>query len=282
MKRSISIRVGQGSQSHNSRLFTAENVDADRTEFNIEYSNENIKSVYHELFDDALENYNAKQKRSDRKIDNYYEKIRIGKQEKLFHEVIVQVGDKDNMTSKSDNGLRAKEILNEYMEGFQERNPNLRVFSAHLHMDEATPHLHIDFIPFMENSKRGLEKRVSLKQALATQGFKGTGRSDTEWNQWVQSEKEILSNVMEKHGIEWEHLGIHEEHLSVLDYKKQERAIEVKVLEGKKTTLEKQITSMENIIENMETDVDQLVYDIDKSLPEAAALESAKSYREKK
>ena len=112
----------------------------------------------------------------------------------------------------------------------QERNPNLKVFSAHLHIDEATPHLHIDFVPFTTGSKRGLDTRVSLKQALAAQGFKGGTRRDTEWNQWVSAEKSALAFVMERHGIEWEHKGTHEKHLSVLDYKKQERAAELEKL----------------------------------------------------
>jgi len=64
-------------------------------------------------------------------------------------------------------------------------DPNLRVFSAHMHLDEATPHLHIDFVPFTTGSKRGLETRVSLKKALAAMGFTGGTRSETEWNQWV-------------------------------------------------------------------------------------------------
>lgn len=128
------------------------------------------------------------------------------------------------MSAESENGQLARQILYEYYRGFQERNPNLKVFSAHLHMDEATPHLHIDFLPFTTGSKRGLDTRVSLKQALATQGFKGGTRGDTEWNQWVSAEKSALAFVMERHGIEWEHKGTHEKHLSVLDYKKQERA----------------------------------------------------------
>lgn len=123
------------------------------------------------------------------------------------------------MGAESENGQLAKQVLDEYFRGFQERNPQLRVFSAHLHMDEATPHIHIDFVPFTTGSKRGLETRVSLKQALAAQGFKGGTRSDTEWNQWVQSEKEQLAAVMERYGIEWEHKGTHEKHLSVLEYK---------------------------------------------------------------
>ena len=222
MQRTISAMVGKGSVNHNSRKFKAENVDGSRTHLNIDYCNEPIKKIYHELFDDALKRYNEKQTRADRKIANYYEKIRNSKQEKLFHELILQIGDKENMSAKSENGELARQILDEYFRGFQERNPNLKVFSAHLHADEATPHLHIDFVPFTTGSKRGLDTRVSLKQALGTQGFKGGTRGDTEWSQWVQSEKEQLAAVMERYGIEWEHKGTHEKHLSVLDYKKQE------------------------------------------------------------
>ena len=135
------------------------------------------------MFDEALERYNAKQIRSDRKIKDYYEKIRSSKQEKPFHEIILQVGGKGNMNADTENGELAKQILDEYYQGFQERNPQLRVFSAHLHMDEATPHLHIDFVPFTTGSKRGLDTRVSLKQALATQGFKGGSRAKIEQKQ---------------------------------------------------------------------------------------------------
>ena len=115
----------------------------------------------------------------------YYKKIsQESKQEKPFTEIIIQIGDKDNMGAETENGQLAKKILDEYIQGFQDRNPNLYVFSAHLHMDEATPHLHIDFVPFTTGSKRGLDTRVSMKGALKQQGFNGTGRSDTELNQW--------------------------------------------------------------------------------------------------
>ena len=240
LKRTISVMLGKGSVNHNSRKFKAENIDAERTSQNITYCNEPIKQVYHNLFDDALERYNAKQKRSDRRIDNYYEKIRTGRQEKLFHEVILQIGNKDNMAAASEDGQLAAKVLDEYMQDFQERNPNMRVFSAHLHRDEATPHLHIDFVPFATNSKRGLDTRVSLKQALAEQGFAGGARGDTEWSQWVRSEKEQLSQVMERHDIEWEQLGTHDEHLSVMNYKKEQRAQEVKELEKSIVKMQKQ------------------------------------------
>ena len=226
--------TGKGSLNHNSRKFHAKNTNPNRTHWNVEYCNEDIKDVYHELFDEALKRYNDKQTRKDRKIDDYYEKIRSGKQEKLFHEVILQIGDKDNMGSETMEGQLAAKILDEYMKGFQERNPTLRVFAAHLHLDEATPHLHIDFIPYVTGSKRGLDTRVSLKQALSSLGFKGGSRSETELNQWVQSEKEKLAMVMRENEIEWDQKGTHEEHLDVYNFKKKERKKEVQELEQKK------------------------------------------------
>lgn len=232
MERTISGMMGKGSISHNSRKFSALNVDKERTKDNVVYRNENIKQVYYELFDRALERYNEKQTRSDRKIDNYYEKIRTGKQEKLFYEAIFQMGNKDDTNARTENGLLAKEILDKFARGFSERNPYLRVFSAHLHMDEETPHLHIDFIPFIRDSKRGLDTRVSLKGALERQGFKGGSRGSTEWNQWMEAEKKELSKVMERYGVKWKQLGTHNKHLSVLDYVKQERTKEVASLEN--------------------------------------------------
>ena len=231
MKRTISFMTGKGSVNHNSRKFHAKNTDSERSCLNVEYCNENVKDVYHELFDEALAWYNEKQTRSDRRIDDYYEKIRSGKQEKPFHEIILQIGDKDNMGAKTENGQLAAKVLDKYMWGFQRRNPTLRVFSAYLHMDEATPHLHIDFVPYTTGSKRGLDTRVSLKQALSALGFKGGTRRETELNQWVAYEKEQLAAVMLEHGIEWEKKGTHEKHLSVLDFEKKERAKEVAELE---------------------------------------------------
>ena len=262
LKRTISFMTGKGSLNHNSRKFHAKNTDPKRTHWNVEYCNEDIKDVYHELFDEALKRYNDKQTRKDRKIDDYYEKIRSGKQEKLFHEVIIQIGDKDNMGSETVEGQLAAKVLDEYMKGFQERNPTLRVFAAHLHLDEATPHLHIDFIPYVTGSKRGLDTRVSLKQALSVLGFKGGTRMETELNQWVAAEKEQLASIMLEHGIEWEQKGTHERHLSLLDFEKQERAKEVAALEEQKADLEEHNATMQEVnekwldyLKNMEQDI---------------------------
>ena len=249
LKRTISFMTGKGSVNHNSRKFHAKNTDPQRSHWNVEYCNQDIREVYHELFDGALERYNAKQTRKDRKIEDYYEKIRSGKQEKPFHEIILQIGNKDDMGAKTAEGQMAAKILDEYMKGFQERNPTLRVFSAHLHMDEATPHLHIDFVPYITGSKRGLDTRVSLKQALSALGFKGGTRMETELNQWVTAEKQQLGSIMLEHGIEWEQKGTHEKHLSLLDFEKQERAKEVAALETQKAELEEHNANMQEVNE---------------------------------
>lgn len=288
MQRTISAMVGKGSVNHNSRKFKAENVDAERSYLNADYCNESIKKVYHELFDEALARYNAKQTRADRKIENYYEKIRSSKQEKPFHELILQIGDKENMGAESENGQLARQVLDEYYRGFQERNPQLRVFSAHLHLDEATPHLHIDFVPFTTGSKRGLDTRVSLKQALAAQGFKGGSRGDTEWSQWVLSEKEQLAAVMERYGIEWEQKGTHEKHLSVLDYKKQQRTEEIERLESKITDKQTEFETLSKRIENFDkgtTALSQMQNALENApeyqLSEPQGFMTAKSYKSK-
>ena len=262
MKRTISFMTGKGSVNHNSRKFYAKNTDPERSHLNVEYCNENIKDVYHELFDQALTRYNEKQTRNDRRIDDYYEKIRSGKQEKPFHEIILQIGDRETMGAETEEGRLAAKILDEYMQGFQRRNPTLRVFSAHLHMDEATSHLHIDFVPYTTGSKRGLDTRVSLKQALMVLGFKGGTRQETELNQWVRAEKQQLAAIMLEHGIEWEQKGTHEKHLSLLDFEKKERAKEVSMLEKQKSELEEHNAIMQEVNEKYLDQLERFEKDI--------------------
>ena len=229
--------IGAGSLAHNRRAFVAENVDRERVHLNIKYCDENLKTVYHELFDQAVERYNEG-KRNDRKITDYYEKIRQGKQEKLFHEVIFQIGNSKDMGVGTEEGELAVKVLDEYMKDFQKRNPTLRVFNCYLHLDEATPHLHIDFVPYVSNWKgKGMDTRVSLKQAMKSLGFEGGSKRDTELNQWINHEKEVLAEVMERNGIEWEKKGTHEKHLNVYEFKKKERIKEVQELEQEKEYL---------------------------------------------
>lgn len=288
MKKTISIMVGEGSLDHNRRKFIAENVDATRTPNNVVYCDENIRNVYHELFDEALRKYNAKQKRSDRCIKDYYEKIRTGHQEKPFTELIVQVGNSKDSNATEMDGEIVKAVLDEYFRDFRKRNPNLRVIGAYLHMDEATPHLHIDFIPFTTGSKRGLETRVSMKKALEAQGFTGGTREETEAAQWAHSEKNVLAAVMERHGIEWEMLGTSENHLTVLNYKKKMRMQELEVLEEKVAQKTDELKSASLRIKNYEkgeVDIQNLEERLNNApeyqLPEPSAMMSARSYKTK-
>lgn len=288
--------------AHNGRIFHAKNTDPERSHLNRCYCNEKIKTVYEELFGEALKKYNAKQTRSDRRIENYYEKIRSGKQEKPFHELILQIGNCNDTNAQSDIGKEAAEILDEYMQTFGERNPHLRVFGAYLHMDEATPHLHIDFVPFTTGSKRGLETRVSLKSALADQGITGGTKADTEWNRFVNHEKEQLAMIMERHGITWKKLGTHEKHLSVLDYEKKVRTQEVaeltenvaslqedkadlamKITQAKeeKKKLTEDVERLDSMAKEVQTEIHQYYNDPEWRTPEPKALMSAKSYKEK-
>ena len=254
----------------------------------MEYCHENIKAIYHELFDEALVCYNEKQTRSDRRIDNYYEKICSSKQEKPFHEIILQIGNKNDMGAKTRNGQLAAKILDEYMQDFQWLNPALKVFSAHLHMDEAAPHLHIDFIPYTTGSKRGLETRVSLKKALAELGFKGGTRSETERNQWIAAGQETEQIWKEGKAIRQEVSELSatnlllKEQTETLAEDKEKLLSENEKLEKQQKKLQQELNKMVQSKEVMERNIHAYDEDVKWQLAEPGALMSAKNYRDKK
>lgn len=232
-QKSISGIIGKGSIRHNNREFSAKNIDQNHTKDNIILCKENIQDAYHKLFDEALAEYNAKQKRKDRCIKDYYEHIRTSKQEKPFYEVIFQIGNKDDTAIGTEDGEQAAVILNEFYEKLQASNPHIHIFNAVIHMDEATPHLHIDFIPIATKSKRGLSTRNSLSKALEQQGFKSEGKFNTAAKLWIDNEKERLAQCMAEYNIEHEVKGIHRHNLSVEEFKLQERMKEVTEMESK-------------------------------------------------
>lgn len=182
----VSFVKGKGNVNHNNRKFITSNVDRSKIEDNMIYVQKDLKKFYKEIFQEAVDEYNANQTRSDRKIESYYDKIFKSKQEKLFYEVVVQVGDKD-FTDKDG----ASRVLNDYMLDFERRNPNLKVFNAVMHVDEQTPHLHIDFVPVAEGYKRGLTRRNSLSKALGGQMV-----------DWYKKEREYIKTLAEFRGIE--------------------------------------------------------------------------------
>lgn len=256
MERTISFMNGKGSIGHNTRSFIADNVDASRTKNNITLIHEDIKQVYHKLFDKALKEYNAKQKRKDRQIKSYYEKISRSKQEKLFYEVIVQIGNKDDTGVGSSAAEVATWVLKDYAKMFQLCNPQLYVIGAYIHLDEETPHLHLNFVPWVSGCKRGLETKTGLKAALAIRGFASEGKGNTEWKQWSGAEKDDIALIMRRYGIDWKKKNMHNQHLSVLDYKKQERAKEVTALEEELEGAQVVLELKEERIEFLEKEIE--------------------------
>ena len=272
MERTISFMNGKGSIGHNTRSFIADNVDASRTKNNITLIHEDIKQVYHKLFDKALDKYNAKQKRKDRQIKSYYEKISRSKQEKLFYEVIVQIGNKDDTGVGSSAAEVATWVLKDYVKMFQLRNPQLYVIGAYIHLDEETPHLHLNFVPWVSGCKRGLETKTSLKAALATRGFASEGKGKTEWKQWAEAEKDDIALIMRRYGIDWKKKNMHNPHLSVLDYKKQERVKEVAALEEELEGAQVILELKEERIESLEKEIENKRVSIRKEQSEAQKM----------
>ena len=253
----ISGMTGQGSIRHNNRSFTAANVDRSRTGQNVTFCNEDLKQVYHEVFDEALAAYNAKKKKTRDKIPDYYEHIRQSKQEKLFHEAIFQIGNLNDCGCGSPGGERAAAALKEFAESFQERNPHLRVFNMVLHMDEATPHLHVDFIPVATEQSRGLSTRVSMKQALKQQGFVSLGRKQTEWNAWMEREKAALTEIAQAHEFEIISLGGGRPHMDLPEYRAAAQRLEavqeqVTAAEHDMAELEKQRKALQGTVRRLQ------------------------------
>ena len=253
----ISGMTGAGSIRHNNRSFSAANVDRSRTEQNIVFCNEDLKQVYHMVFDEALAAYNAKKTKTRDKIPDYYEHIRQSKQEKLFHEAIFQIGNMSDCGCGTPDGERAAAALKDFAESFAERNPHLRVFNMVLHMDEATPHLHVDFIPVATEQSRGLSTRVSMKQALKQQGFVSLGRKQTEWNAWMEREKAALTEIAQAHEFEIISLGGGRPHMDLPEYRAAAQRLEavqeqVTAAEHDMAELEKQRKALQGTVRRLQ------------------------------
>ena len=266
--------TGRGSIRHNNRSFSAANVDRSRSEQNITFCNDDLKQVYHELFDEALAAYNAKKKKTRDKIPDYYEHIRQSKQEKLFHEAIFQIGNMEDCGCGSPGGERAAAALKEFAESFQERNPHLRVFNMVLHMDEATPHLHVDFVPVATGQSRGLSTRVSMKQALKQQGFESLGRKQTEWKAWMEREKVSLGEIAQVHDFEIISLGGGRPHMDLPEYRAAAQRLEavqeqVAAAEQDIATLEKQKKALQGNV--------KLLKAVEKVKPDLEAIQPEKT-----
>lgn len=251
---SLSVRVDAGVIGHNNRDFIAKNVNKDKVADNITYVKKDLKEVYQETFGKALEEYNAKQKRSDRVIKDYYEHIKNSNQEKLFYEAVIQFGNIDNSAVGTEGGEVAKKMLDDYMKSFEKRNPNLIVFNAVMHLDEATPHLHISFVPVAHNQNRGLATRVSLKKAMEEMDVTAKTKKLTERQQWAESEKKIMKEIAKKYGLGIERKNISRPHMLVDEYKSAQdnlKATQKKITElYKKSNIEPSVKKTEEKIKS--------------------------------
>mgnify|MGYP000814630411 FL=1 len=202
----ISFGQGKGSIAHNNREFVADNVDVFRTPDNITFVCQPIGEAYDLLFKESTERYNAKQKRNDRKVhDSYYEHLfgvkpcntvrTASDKRKSFYEDVVQIGKMEDSGYGTEDFQLMADCLEEYMKEFQNRNPNFYVFNAVLHMDEETPHLHIDYIP-VGHYKRGQDIQNGIAQALKEMGY-GTGKQAIA--RWRVAEVEVLNKICLEH-----------------------------------------------------------------------------------
>lgn len=194
------------------------------------------KKAYKEVFEKSVIEYNNKQKRNDRKITDYYQKIRQDKKKHLLYEMICGVYE-DNITPEL-----SHDILYDYAKGFQERHPNLYVTGIYFHADEEgkAPHIHIDYFPVAE-MKKGMALKNSLVKALEQEGFmSGKKYNDTAQIKFEHSENAILENICNKYGFEVEHpqVNMKVEHLDTAVYKKKK---EIESLEIEKLDLQDEV-----------------------------------------
>lgn len=236
---SVSFRQDAGSIEHNNRIFVADNVDGSRSPDNIVYVQKDLRELYHELFDDALTEYNSAQTRKDRMIENYYEHIKRGKKEKLFQEVVVTFGNSETCGVGSENWQTAIDLLDEYMREFEKRNPNLKVFNAVMHLDEACPHLHIDFVPVCYNQSQGLKTRVSMKRAIQQMlGITTSKKKECEAVLWCNAERDVMTKILNAHQINRQIVGAYHEHLPLKEYR--QHAQNIKAINQRIKTLTEQ------------------------------------------
>ncbi|MDE6679153.1 MAG: plasmid recombination protein [Ruminococcus sp.] len=251
---------------HNTREFVSANVDKNRIQDNIVIVNQTVQEAYENLFGEPLREYNDKQKRKDRKIDNYYthlfgdvpesrqDEIQTNKNNQhSFWENILQVGDKDSagILTNPKNARIATECLKEYIEGFQERNPYLYVFSAIIHLDEQTPHAHLDYIPFAEGYKKGLSRQLSIAKALELMGY--SKNCDEAIRDFTANERKIFREICEQHGLEIER----EEKGRGISFTPQQMRDGISKLYSELTETEKKLQETEKSLQEKQTSLQE-------------------------
>lgn len=212
--------AAKGNFNHNRRTNSKvpENVDSTRTAFNKILIDKDIRQVYKEVFGEALAEYNANQvakKHPERQKKDYYSSICHDKKTEPFREAVVQIGNKDKQIPR----WESNEILQKFLKKFQENNPQLVVVGAYIHNDEATPHMHIDYVPVATYSK-GLKTRVSNDKALNQMGYKT-------WNDWKDSQMACLENLVREKGYDREYMNNSNRHIADVEkFKRIQKEVE--------------------------------------------------------
>lgn len=270
----ISMPQGRGSLKHNIRDYTQEeksvhtNIDFNKTNQNIIFVHRNIKDAYEEIFGDAVREYNAKQKRNDRKIkdDDYLSKIKTSKNgEHIFYEDVLQWGAQQDFYDR-ETREKAKKALTKYIETFEERNPNLKLIGAYIHMDEASPHLHFDYIPVATGYKTGLAVRNSLSKAMEQMGYvveNGASKKNNQTMLWKEHEREYFASLCEEAGLEVEpEKTWGRANLSVEEYKEAKMEMDDRILElaEENLNIKKQEADKKakSIVENANTQAEEI------------------------
>lgn len=271
-----SIAKGRGYLNHNDRTIKQVNNRSWKPELsnqNIVYVNEPIQNVYHELFDSALDKYNAKIKQSknpQRVIKDYYEHISRSKQEKPFYEFIVAFGNVNDKNTEIYPVLQ--QCLDEYNRDFQSRNPNFYVFQQITHRDEVgIDHTHMDIVPVCSGNTRGLETKNSFSGVLKQMGFTGKNA----FLDWRRSEEKVMAEILERHGLEFERGDGRQEHLNVRQYQEYKHYEEQTIQELKNLENLKQIST------NVHQNIDQLNASKQTLLNEINSLEVRKNRLQK-
>ncbi len=276
---SISMPQGRGNRQHNLRNYgegkLPSNVDASRTEQNIVWKDETTAHAYHRIFDDAVSEYNAKQKRKDRQIKDYRTHVLNSKNgEKEFYEDVLQWGKQEDFVEHPEWRDIAKECLLEYIEGFEDRNPGLELIGAYIHMDEASPHMHFDYIPVAEGYKTGVQKRNSLDRAMRNLIAVRTGSeysprpdekdasgkcTDNATKQWKEMERAHFKKICIRRGlaVDGEIKTPERESLSVLEYKAEMRKQEIQKLETQEKELRGTLHNLQSLIKQAEEKLEE-------------------------
>lgn len=215
------------------------------------WKDEPIREAYHRLFDKSVEEYNDKQTREDRKIKDYYTQIKKDAKKHLAYEMIIGIYGDNEVGGPVCSEELGKQIMKEFVDNWQERNPNLELIGAYYHADErGKPHVHLDYIPIAHGYQKGMETQTGLVKALGEQGLEKKGKLTAQM-QWEKRENEYFEKLCRDKGLDVVHpVEEHRKHLETNLYKAQK-------------SLEKTLDDTKDLL-NIQDDLNSKICDLKK------------------